>query len=131
MLKPKRPLVSIIMNCHNGSQFINRSVKSIRKQKYKNWELVFWDNNSTDKSKQVIKKIKDKRIKYFFSKKFHNLYHSRNKAIKKAKGEYICFLDVDDQWIPNKLNKQVNIMSNYDYDVIFSNYFVNYEFKKI
>ena len=91
MLKPKRPLVSIIMNCHNGSQFINRSVKSIRKQKYKNWELVFWDNNSTEKSKQVIKKIKDKRIKYFFSKKFHNLYHSRNKAIKKAKGEIHLF----------------------------------------
>tara|TARA_B100001057_G_scaffold327132_1_gene327404 strand:+ start:488 stop:1288 length:801 start_codon:yes stop_codon:yes gene_type:complete len=130
MINSKRPLVSIIMNCHNGSQFINRSVKSIRKQKYKNWELVFWDNNSKDKSKQVIKKIKDKRIKYFFSKKFHNLYYSRNQAIKKAKGDYICFLDVDDQWKPNKLNKQVNIVKNNNYDVIFSNYFVNYELKK-
>ena len=130
MIKSKGPLVSIIMNCHNGSQFIRRSVRSIRKQKYNNWELVFWDNNSTDKTKQVIKKIKDKRIKYFFSKKFYNLYYSRNQAIKKAKGKYICFLDVDDEWKPYKLNKQVNIMKNYDYDVIFSNFFVNYEFQK-
>ena len=92
MLKPKRPLVSIIMNCHNGSQFINRSVKSIRKQKYKNWELVFWDNNSTDKSKQVIKKIKDKRIKYFFSKKTSIIFTIQEiKQLKKQKVSTFVF----------------------------------------
>ena len=91
MLKPKRPLVSIIMNCHNGSQFINRSVKSIRKQKYKNWELVFWDNNSTDKSKQVIKKIKDKRIKYFFQKNSIIFTIQEIKQLKKQKVSTFVF----------------------------------------
>ena len=60
MIKSKGPLVSIIMNCHNGSKFIRRSVRSIRKQKYNNWELVFWDNNSKDKSLSVLNQIKDK-----------------------------------------------------------------------
>ena len=130
MINTKGPLISVIMNCHNGSKFINRSVNSIKKQSYKNWELIFWDNYSTDSTRKVIKNIKDKRIKYFFSRKFNKLYYSRNQAIKKAKGEYICFLDVDDQWKSNKLNKQVQIIKNYDYDVIFSNYFVNEEGKK-
>tara|TARA_X000000950_G_C13787334_1_gene607847 strand:- start:43 stop:843 length:801 start_codon:yes stop_codon:yes gene_type:complete len=130
MIKSKEPLISIVMNCHNGSEFINRSVNSIRKQNYKKWELIFWDNNSTDNTKKVIKNIKDKRIKYFSSRKFNNLYYSRNQAIKKTKGEYICFLDVDDEWKPNKLNKQIRIMKDYDYDVIFSNYLVKNEIKK-
>ena len=85
MIKSKGPLVSIIMNCHNGSQFIRRSVRSIRKQKYNNWELVFWDNNSTDKTKQVIKKIKDKRIKYFFQKNFTIFIIQEIKQLKKLR----------------------------------------------
>ena len=85
----KLPLVSIIMNCHNGDLYLKESLKSVLKQKYKNWELIFWDNCSTDNSKQIIKKLKDKRIKYFFSGKFNTLYKSRNLAIKKAKGKYI------------------------------------------
>ena len=91
MINSKGPLISVIMNCHNGSKFINRSVNSIRKQSYKNWELIFWDNYSTDSTRKVIKNIKDKRIKYFFSRKFHKLYHSRNQAIKKQKENIFVF----------------------------------------
>ena len=118
MINTKGPLISVIMNCHNGSKFINRSVNSIKKQSYKNWELIFGTTIQPTLQEKVIKNIKDKRIKYFF-KKINKLYYSRNQAIKKAKGEYICFLDVDDQWKSNKLNKQVQINEN-GIHVIFS-----------
>ena len=81
----KLPIVSIIMNCHNGEKYLKDSIKSIISQTYKNLELVFWDNNSKDNSKKIVKNFNDKRIKYFKSKKFNSLYHSRNLAIKKAR----------------------------------------------
>ena len=91
------------MNCRNGERFLKNSLKSILNQTYKSWELIFWDNKSTDKSYQILSKIKDKRIKYFLAKKITSLYKARNLAIAKAKGKYICFLDVDDWWAKNKL----------------------------
>ena len=99
----KKPLVSIIMNCFNGEKYLIESLKSIQNQNYKNWELIFWDNKSTDRSKNIFKKFKDKRFKYYYAKKFTNLYTARNLAIKKAKGKILTFLDVDDLWMPNKL----------------------------
>ena len=101
------PLVSIIMNCHNGEKFLEQSLSSILKQSYKNWELIFWDNKSNDNSKKKFLKFKDKRFNYFFSKKHNKLYKARNLAIKKSRGEYVCFLDTDDIWKSNKLKKQV------------------------
>ncbi len=128
----KLPLVSIIMNCHNGDLYLKESLKSVLKQKYKNWELIFWDNCSTDNSKQIIKKLKDKRIKYFFSGKFNTLYKSRNLAIKKAKGKYISFLDVDDKWSKDKLSLQVKKLEKCKGNFIYSNYFIeNISTKKI
>ena len=50
----KKPLVSIIMNCHNGEQYLKKSIKSVINQSYKNWELIFWNNNSQDKSKEIL-----------------------------------------------------------------------------
>ena len=105
-----KPLVSVIMNCHNGEKYLKESIKSLMSQTYKNWELIFWDNNSFDNSKKIVKKFKDKRIKYFKSQKFQNLYHSRNLAIKKAKGKYVGFLDVDDLWEKSKLKKQIKYL---------------------
>ena len=64
-----KPLVSIIMNCYNGEKYLKHSIKSIINQKYVNWELIFWDNKSTDNSAKILKKFKDKRIKYFYAKK--------------------------------------------------------------
>ncbi len=100
-------LVSVIMNCHNGATFLKEAIQSILNQKYKRWELIFWDNNSTDNSAKIFKNFKDKRLKYFFRKKKVSLYESRNSAIKKAKGEFIAFLDADDLWLPNKLLLQI------------------------
>ena len=99
----KSPLVSILVNCYNGERYLNQCINSIINQSYKNWELIFWDNCSTDNSSKIIKNYKDKRVKIFKSKTFNRLYKARNLAIKKCKGKYICFLDVDDMWLKKKL----------------------------
>ena len=104
-----KPLVSVIMNCFNGEKFLNVSIKSVLAQTYKNIELIFWDNLSTDNSAKIINSFKDKRIKYFKASKFTSLYEARNLAIKKAKGEFITFLDTDDWWHKNKIKKQFNL----------------------
>lgn len=96
------------MNCYNGEKYLHESLKSVLNQHFKNWELIFFDNCSTDKSKNICKKYKDKRIKYFKSHKKIPLGLARKKALAKAKGYYIAFLDVDDLWDRNKLSKQLN-----------------------
>ena len=101
-------LVSIIMNCHNGQKFLSDAIQSIINQTYKNWELIFWDNFSTDESENIISQFKDKRIKYFKSKKFTSLYKARNLAIQNVKGEFISFIDTDDMWQKDKLEKHMN-----------------------
>ena len=126
-----KPLVSVIMNCHNGEKYLIESISSLITQSYKNWELIFWDNNSTDNSKKIVIKFKDKRIKYFRSNKFNKLYHARNLAINKANGKYIGFLDVDDLWEKNKLKKQIEFFYvNKRIKVIYSNFFLIDEKKK-
>jgi glycosyltransferase involved in cell wall biosynthesis len=117
------PLVSIIMNCHNGEKYLEESVKSIIGQSYKNWELIFWDNVSQDNSKKIINKFSDDRIKYFKSENFKKLYEARNLAIQKANGKFISFIDTDDMWEINKLEKQIEFfLKNKDFEIVYSNY---------
>ena len=66
----KYPLVSIIMNCHNSDKFIEEAINSVLNQTYQNWELIFWDNNSSDDSRKKVETFKDKRIKYFFNNEY-------------------------------------------------------------
>lgn len=115
------PLVSIIMNCHNGSLYLSQALNSILEQSFKNWELIFWDNCSTDKSKNIVKSVKDKRIKYFYSKKFHNLAESRNLALSETNGDYIAFLDTDDIWLTDHLfNLYEFISKNSHNELVYS-----------
>ena len=66
----KSELISIIMNCHNGEKFLKKALNSILQQTYENWELIFWDNNSNDKSKNIFKKFKDLGLNIFMQKNF-------------------------------------------------------------
>ncbi len=122
-----QPLVSVIMNCHNGEKYLKKSISSVINQTYKNWEIIFWDNKSTDQSAKIAKSFKDKRIKYFKSNKFEKLYRTRNLAIKKSKGKYICFLDTDDFWSKNKLNSQINLAKKKNYKIIYTNFLIKNE----
>ncbi len=129
----KKNLVSIIMNCHNGEKYLKESLISLTNQSYKNWELIFFDNASNDGSSKILKKVKDKRIRYFYSN-FVNLGMARKMAFKKCKGKYIAFLDCDDYWDKDKLKLQVRELENYpEYGVSFtnSNFFKKKKIKKL
>ncbi len=126
------PLVSVIINCHNASKYIPQSIKSVLKQSYRNLELIVYDNFSKDKTNIIVKKFKkDKRVRYYKSKSFLNLYHARNLAIKKTRGELVAFLDADDWWEKEKLQKQINFLSNKkNVNIVYSNLFLYEEKKK-
>ena len=115
------------MNCLNGQEFLNYALKSVLNQTYKNWELIFWDNKSTDNSAKILKSFKDKRIKYFLAKKRTVLHKARNQAIKKTKGKYIAFLDVDDMWSRNKLALQIPKFKNKKIGLVYSNFYKYYK----
>lgn len=113
------PLVSIIMNCYNGDRFLKEAIDSVYMQNYQNWEIIFWDNASTDASASIAKSY-DNRIKYFFVKRTTSLGEARNLALKRATGKYVAFLDCDDLWLPHKLGNQVEIMEiNIEYKMCY------------
>lgn len=126
------PLISIVMNCHNGEKYLKRSITSVINQTYKKWELIFWNNNSKDKSKNIFKKFKDKRLRYFENSNLINLYEARNLAVSKCKGKYICFLDVDDWWVKSKTQDQVKVFEkNKSLSFVYSNFYqFNQKLKK-
>lgn len=101
----KFPFFSIIINCYNGEAFLNEAIKSVYNQSFTDWEIIFFDNASTDESSKIAKSF-DKRIKYYYNDNLIPLGSARNRAIKKANGKYLAFLDCDDTWEPTKLLKQ-------------------------
>ncbi len=125
------PLVSIIINCFNGEKYLQQCLESVISQKYKNWEIIFWDNQSTDSSSKIFKKYKDNRFKYFLANKHTNfLYEARNYALKKAQGDFIALLDVDDWWLPDKLEKQISLFDNPDVGLVYGNLWYQIQNKK-
>ena len=120
------PSVSVIMNCYNGEKYLREAIGSVLAQTKKNWEIVFWDNQSTDDSAQIAQSYEDPRIKYYLSESFTPLGEARNQAIKQSQGELIAFLDCDDLWLPEKLSKQVPLFSDLEVGLVISDsYFFN------
>jgi len=118
------PQVSIIMNCFNSERYLKEAIDSIYSQTHNDWEIIFWDNASSDGSAAIAQSY-DGRLKYFKSDNNVMLGKARNWAIEKARGKYIAFLDCDDIWLPTKLKQQVEIAENNDdIDFVYSNYFV-------
>jgi len=103
------PIVSVIMNCLNCSKYLNEAIDSVYGQTFKDWEIIFWDNASTDNSADIAKSY-DERLRCFKSEETAPLGEARNRAIEKARGKYISFLDCDDIWMPQKLEKQVALI---------------------
>tara|TARA_B100001123_G_C15319508_1_gene1027423 strand:- start:1577 stop:2482 length:906 start_codon:yes stop_codon:yes gene_type:complete len=119
-----QPLVSIIMNCYNGENFLHDSIKSVLLQTYQNWELIFWDNRSEDKSAEIFKSYNDNRFKYYYAPKHTLLSEARNEAIKRSSGEFIAFLDTDDFWQKDKLELQLPLFKDPKVGVVYGNLFV-------
>lgn len=117
---PKTPLVSIIMNCYNGEKYLREALNSVLEQTHKNWELIFWDNQSVDGSANILKEYRDDRIRYFLAERHKNLGESRKNAMSYAKGTYISFLDCDDIYNNTMLEKQIESMENHDYAMCYA-----------
>lgn len=116
--------VSVIVPNYNCEKFIGETVNSVINQTYKNWELLIVDDCSTDGSVEVIKKLQaaDGRIKLFINEKNSGAAASRNKALKEASGKWIAFLDSDDLWLPDKLEKQIAFMEENGYKFSYTAY---------
>lgn len=117
-------LVSVIINCYNGEKFLKAAIDSVIEQSYKNWELIFWDNQSTDSSALIVKSYDDPRIKYFYASSHTDLYAARKKALEITSGEYVAFLDVDDIWFPKKLEVQVEQLNGGEFALSYTNYLI-------
>lgn len=121
-----KELVSVIMPVYNAETFLNQSIQSVISQTYQNWELLIVDDCSKDNSASIIHKFvqQNSRIKYFKTDKpSGSPILPRNIGIENAQGRYIAFLDSDDVWLPNKLERQLKLFEQYeDMAICFSNY---------
>lgn len=108
-------LVSIITPSYNCAKFIGETINSVLAQTYQNWEMLIVDDCSTDNSEEVIKSFGDPRIKYLKNEKNSGAAISRNYALREAKGRWIAFLDSDDLWMPEKLERQIAFMEEGGY----------------
>ena len=115
-------LVSIIMPSYNTAPYISSSIQSVINQTYNNWELIIVDDCSTDNTEDVLSEIKDERIRFFKNEKNSGAAVSRNKALREAKGQWVAFLDSDDLWMPDKLEKQIRFMMDNGYSFSYTNY---------
>lgn len=116
-------LVSIVMPSYNTSKYIVNSIKSVLNQTHQEWELIIVDDCSKDNTDEVVAQyLSDTRIHYL--KNSHNMGAalSRNRALREAQGKYIAFLDSDDTWNENKLEKQIQFMKNNNYAFTFTDF---------
>jgi len=108
----KNPLVSIIMPTYNQEDFIGEAIESVQRQTLEDWELIIINNYSNDRTLNVIAGFNDKRIIVYNFSNNGVIASSRNLGLRSANGEYIAFLDSDDLWVPDKLERQVKFLSS-------------------
>ncbi len=106
-MKADHCLVSIIMNCLNSAAHLPEALASVHAQTFDDYEIIFWDNGSTDQSAAIARGFGPK-LRYFLAEQTTPLGTARNLAIAQARGKFIAFLDCDDLWRPTKLQKQVD-----------------------
>jgi len=118
------PKVSIIMPAYNAEKYIGASIESVLEQSYKNWELIIVNDDSKDATPEIINQYakKDKRLVVTKNTTNQGIAKTKNKAIKLARGQFISFLDNDDCWYSNKLEKQIQVLEETSYPFVFSSY---------
>lgn len=104
----------MITPMYNAEKWIEETIQSVQSQSYKQWEMIIVDDCSTDGSPEIVLKLqkKDERIRYYRNNANCGVADSRNRAINHAKGQYIAFLDSDDKWYPEKLERQISKMQS-------------------
>lgn len=115
-------LVSIIMPSYNTAPYIKETIQSVLNQTYEDWELLIVDDCSTDNTDEVLAEIHDPRIRIFKNECNSGAAVSRNRALREAKGQWIAYLDSDDLWMPEKLEKQIKFMESHGYAFSYTNY---------
>lgn len=103
----EEPLISVVMNGFNSARYLAQAVDTVRAQSYRRWEIVFWDNQSEDDSEAIMRSYRDPRIRFYRSPRRMPLAEGRNRAMTEARGDWFAFLDCDDIWLPNKLERQL------------------------
>jgi glycosyltransferase involved in cell wall biosynthesis len=103
------PRVSVIVNCYNGERYLREALDSVFAQSLSDFEIVFWDNASTDGSEQIARGY-DGRLRYFRSRENTSLGAARRAAVAEAQGEQLAFLDTDDRWYPHTLETLAGAM---------------------
>lgn len=116
------PEVSIITPCYNSSPFLEETISSVMNQTFTDWELIITDDQSTDKSVEIIQKHQDSRIKLIIAEKNGGAGHARNLSLQQATGRFITFLDADDFWEPDFIEEMVNFMKKENAEIAYSNY---------
>jgi teichuronic acid biosynthesis glycosyltransferase TuaG len=120
----EKPLISIVTPIYNTELYLEDCLNSVLSQTYQNWEMILIDDCSTDSSVSIAEQFskKDSRFKLLRNSENKGSGITRNSGIDFAKGKYLCFLDSDDRWKPNKLEIQVNFMLDHDYSFSFGSY---------
>ena len=114
--------ISVIIPIYNSSRYIKECIQSVLNQTYKNIELIIVDDMSTDNSIDIVEQFDDDRIRLIRLSQNVGAALARNKGIEGAVGEYICFIDSDDYWVIDKLEKQIRFIEKNDYTFIYSDY---------
>lgn len=112
--------VSVIMNGYNAGPYVRAAIDSVLAQTWDDWEIVFWDNRSTDDTAAVVRSYGDPRVRYFLAPAFTPLGQARNLAIRHAQGDFIAFLDCDDLWLPAKLARQMPLFDDPEVGLVYS-----------
>jgi len=117
-------LVSIITPTYNCARFIEETIRSVQAQTYTHWELIISDDCSTDNTREVIAPYlaTDSRIKYICNEQNSGAAVTRNNALRQARGRWIAFLDSDDLWLPEKLERQIDFMERNSYHFSYTAY---------
>ncbi|RYE55593.1 MAG: glycosyltransferase [Sphingobacteriales bacterium] len=106
------PFITVIVNCYNSEKYLLEALSSVVAQTFQNWELVFWDNHSTDGSAEIFKSFNDPRMRYYLAPNHTSLGEARNLAVKEATGSWVGFIDCDDIWLENKLESQQQLIKS-------------------
>ena len=118
----ENPKVSIITPAHNAEKFLGDAVGSVLRQTYKNWEMFIIDDGSTDDTFACAKNFAtgDSRIRAIKNEQNLGVAATRNRGVEMANGEYIAFLDADDVWCEDKLERQLNCLKKTESDLVYT-----------